>query len=83
MKKPDRMDGDCLPGGQHAENLAESSGDKYVGRRESFYSAIRDGTKDGIAKIVVGLIVFGIIVTCLAIGTFFAIGSLFKRGSNS
>ena len=56
---------------------------EYAGRRKRYYRAIREATKDGIKKIVDGLIVFAIIVTVLAIGTFFAIGSLFRRGSDS
>jgi hypothetical protein len=56
---------------------------EYVGRRKRYYRAIKETAKDGIAKIVVGLIVLGIIVAVLAIGTFFAIGSLFRRGSDS
>ena len=45
---------------------------EYFSRRGRYYRAIKDGTKDGIAKVVVGLIVIGLIVIVLAFGTFFA-----------
>jgi hypothetical protein len=52
-----------------------------VGRRVVYSRAIRDIAKNGIGNVVLGSTVIGIIVIAFAIGTYFAIGSLFRRGS--
>jgi hypothetical protein len=53
-----------------------------VGRRGVYCRAIRDIVQKGIRKVVVGSIVIGVIVIIFSIGTFFAIGSFFRRRSD-
>ncbi len=52
-----------------------------VGRRGVYCRTIWDIAKVGIRKVAVGSTIIGVIVIMFAIGTFFAIGSLFRRES--